>query len=70
MVVKNKLLDIRLAKGYQFQKDFAKVLGLSQYQYTRYENNERQPSLEIMLKICDKNKLDMDPRDLFYLEEN
>lgn len=69
MGVKNKLLEIRLAKGYKFQKDFAEYLGLSQYQYNRYERNERQPSLEVILDICGPDKLNMDPRDIFYLEE-
>lgn len=68
MGVKNKLLELRLKHGYQFQKDFAEYLGLSQYQYNRYERNERQPSLEMALKICSRDKLDIDPRELFYLE--
>lgn len=65
-MVKNRLLEFRLKLGYKFQKDFAEYLELSQYQYNRYEQNERQPSLEIALKIC--YKLNIDPRELFYLE--
>jgi transcriptional regulator with XRE-family HTH domain len=65
--MKNRFLEIRLSKGYKFQKDFAKYLGISQYQYTRYENNERQPSLEVLLKICDK--LDMDIRDIYAIKK-
>ncbi|SNS04400.1 DNA-binding transcriptional regulator, XRE-family HTH domain [Anaerovirgula multivorans] len=68
MKVKNKFLEIRLQMGYKFQKDFAEFLGLSQYQYNRYERNERQPSLEVTLDICGTNKLNMDPRDIFYLD--
>ncbi|MFT9497036.1 helix-turn-helix transcriptional regulator [Anaerosolibacter sp.] len=69
MGVKNRFLQIRLEKGYKFQQDFAKFLGVSQYQYNRYEMNVNQPSLESLLKICGKDKLDMDPRELFYLDE-
>lgn len=68
MGVKNRLLEIRLKMGYKFQKDFAEFLKISQYQYNRYERNENQPSLEIVIKMCCKEKLDMDPRELFYLE--
>jgi len=65
-MVKNRLLEIRLRLGYKFQKDFAEFLSLSQYQYNRYERNERQPSLEVALKIS--TKLNTDPRDIFYLD--
>lgn len=68
MGVKNKFLDIRLRLGYKFQKDFAEFLEIGQYQYNRYERNERQPTLEVVLKICGTDKLNMDPRDIFYLE--
>jgi len=67
LAVRNRLLEIRLSRGYQFQTEFAKFLGLPQYQYNRYERNERQPSLEIVLDICGKDKLDIDPREVFYL---
>lgn len=68
MTVKNKFLEIRLKLGYQFQKDFAEYLELSQYQYNRYERNVNQPSLEVILRICGKDKLNIDPREIFYLE--
>lgn len=68
MGVKNKLLEERLKRGYKFQKDFAEFLELGQYQYNRYERNENQPSLEVLLKICSKDKLDIDPRELLFLE--
>lgn len=67
-MVKNRLLEIRLKLGYKFQKDFAGFLKLSQYQYNRYERNERQPSLEVVIKICSPDKLNIDPRDIFYLD--
>jgi transcriptional regulator with XRE-family HTH domain len=66
-MVKNKLLEIRLQMGYRFQKDFAEHLEISQYQYNRYEKNINQPSLEVLLDICGPEKLNIDPREIFYL---
>lgn len=66
MGVKNRFAEIRLQRGYKFQKSFAEFLELSQYQYNRYERNERQPSLEIALSIS--YKLNIDLRDIFYLD--
>lgn len=68
MGVKNRFLEIRLQLGYKFQKDFAEFLGLGQFQYNRYERNENQPSLEVILVICSEDKLNIDPRELFYRE--
>lgn len=65
--VMNRLEQIRLAKGFKFQKDFAAFLGVSQYQYNRYAKNINQPSLEVLLDICSPEKLDMDPREVCYL---
>ena len=67
ILIKNRFLEIRLRLGYKFQKDFAEFLEVSQYQYNRYERNENQPSLEVLLKICSKDKLNIDPREIFYL---
>lgn len=68
MKVKNRFLELRLHRGYRFQKDFAEFLELNQYQYNRYERNERQPSLEVVLDICGTEKLNIDPREIFYLD--
>ena len=65
--IKNNLEKIRLENGFKFQKDFADFLELSQYQYNRYERNERQPSLEIAIRIS--KKLNIDVREIFYLED-
>lgn len=53
-MIKNKLLEIRLQKGYKFQKDFAELLGIARNQYSRYENNSAQPSLEVLYDISKK----------------
>lgn len=67
MKVKNRLEQLRLSRGFKFQKDFAEYLGISQYQYNRYEKNINQPSLEVLLDICGPEKLNMDPREVCYL---
>jgi len=54
MAIKNRLLNIRLEMGYKFQKDFAEFLGISPYQYNRYEKNVSQPSVEILYNISKK----------------
>ena len=47
------------------QVEFAEFLGLSQYQYNRYENQARQPTLEIALQIS--AKLNRTVNEIFYL---
>lgn len=54
MAIKNRLLQIRLQMGYSKQKEFAEYLGMSTYQYNRYERNAVQPSIEILYKISKK----------------
>jgi putative transcriptional regulator len=53
MAIENKLKELR----HDFrmnQKEFANFLGLNATQYNRYENQERQPTLEIALLISEK----------------
>lgn len=64
-MVRNKLLDIRLEKKIKFQKDFAEYLGIDQSQYNKYENNAKQPDIEILLKIS--KKLNIHIEDIVYL---
>ncbi|MFT9495820.1 helix-turn-helix domain-containing protein, partial [Anaerosolibacter sp.] len=60
MGVKNRFGDVRLQMKFKKQKDFADFLGLGQSQYSKYENNIEQPNMETVLRICGKDKLDMD----------
>lgn len=53
-MLRNRLLEVRLKMGYKFQKDFAEFLGIARNQYTRYENNSVQPSLEVLYDISRK----------------
>ena len=66
-MIKNKLLDIRLKLRYKKQKDFADFLGIAQAQYSKYENNKDQPSIQIFYKISKKLNIPID--DLIEDEE-
>lgn len=52
----SKIKKARVSKGIR-QKDMARKLGLSVSTYSNYENNYREPKLDIVEKIC--NALDM-----------
>ncbi|WP_423231060.1 helix-turn-helix transcriptional regulator [Clostridium magnum] len=66
--MKNRLLEIRLKIGYKKQKDFAEFLDIATNQYSRYENNSVQPSVEQLCKISKKLKCTME--DLIIYEES
>lgn len=66
-MIKNKLLQIRLQKGYKKQKDFAELLGMSGSAYNLIENNRKQVMLETAIDIA--NKLDMHVDEIFYKSE-
>lgn len=53
-MVKNRLLEIRLKMGYKKQKDFAEFLGINKSQYSKYENNREQPSVEVLHRLAIK----------------
>lgn len=53
-MVKNKLLEIRLKLGYRYAKDFAEFLDINSQQYSRYECNKSQPTLETAYRIAKK----------------
>lgn len=65
-MLKNRLLEIRLSKGYKYAKDFAELLELNPNQYSRYESNKMQPSSEVLYKIC--KKLNMPIEKILYEE--
>ncbi|MFR5264492.1 helix-turn-helix transcriptional regulator [Clostridium sp.] len=67
MPIKNRLLEIRLKLGYKKQDDFAKYLEINRTQYNLYENNKKQPKLEILCKISKKLNIKLD--DLIEFEE-
>ncbi|GAA0083106.1 helix-turn-helix transcriptional regulator [Clostridium sp. CTA-6] len=67
MNLKNRFLEIRLKRGYRFAKDFADFLEINSQQYSRYESNKSQPSLEVIYKAA--KKLNMYIEDIVYEEE-
>jgi DNA-binding XRE family transcriptional regulator len=66
MAVKNRLKEIR--HDYRMnQVEFAQFLGISQYQYNRYELQRQQPTLEGALMIAEK--LNKPLEHIFYLDK-
>lgn len=49
----NKRLRILRKKQKISQKDFAKILGVSNVVLSRYENGERKPDYDILIKIAE-----------------
>ncbi len=53
MSVQNRLKSFR-HKYEMNQTEFAALLGVALPQYNRYENNQRQPTLEVALRISER----------------
>jgi len=66
MSIKNKLLQIRLNRGYKFQKDFAEFLNMSKKDYNLIENNKKGISIENAFLIAEK--LNMRIEEIWYKE--
>lgn len=65
-MVKNRLKELRHDHRMN-QVEFAEFLGLSQYQYNRYELQRQQPTLEGALRIAEK--LNKPVEQIFYLDK-
>lgn len=57
-----RLKAIRVPKGFRTARSFAEALGIDENRYTRYERGEVEPSLELLLRMCDL--LSATPNDL------
>jgi putative transcriptional regulator len=66
MPISNRLKELRHDHRMN-QKEFAEFLGISVYQYNRYENQTRQPTLEVALQIS--NKIEKPVNDICFLVE-
>lgn len=66
MRIKNRLKSFR-HKYEMNSKEFATFIGINSDQYSRYENNRRQPTLEIAVRISEK--LNVTVNDIFYLTD-
>lgn len=65
-MLKNKLLKIRLERGYKNSKDFAEFLGINSSTYSKIENNKKDVNLENAFKIAEK--LNMKIEEIWYRE--
>lgn len=52
--MKNRLLEIRLNMGYKNQQDFADYLAVGRSNYNLIENNKKQVTLEMAMRIAQK----------------
>lgn len=63
----NRFLEIRLKKGYRFQKDFAEFLEMERQEYNKLENNKKPLTLKRALIYAPK--LGVTVEELCYLKE-
>lgn len=56
------LKEKRLAKGYS-QSEVARLLGITQQRYSRYELGQREPGLDFIIDVA--KVLDFKPGDFF-----
>ena len=62
-----RLKALRLQRGFDRARFFAKTLGIEENRYTRYERAEVEPSLTLIQKMCDT--LRVTPNDLLGFAE-
>lgn len=58
----SRLKTVRKAAGFKSARALAKVLGIDENRYTRYERAEVEPNLQLIVKIC--NLLETSPNEL------
>lgn len=68
MIVKNRLREIRHELYIDTQLEMARLLGIAQNQYNRYERQQIQPTLVVALIIA--QKLNKRVEEIFYLKED
>lgn len=54
-----KIQKLRKAAGYSSQEEFAEALGLSRTHVGHIEQGRKNPSMEVMVKIAKKLKVDI-----------
>ncbi|MED3911227.1 helix-turn-helix transcriptional regulator [Peribacillus simplex] len=67
MSIRNRLKELRHDHR-MTQTEFAAFIGLSVYQYNRYEKEAREPSLDNAMLISER--LGMTVNEIFYREES
>ena len=58
-----RLRQLRIEKGIMHARKFAKALGIEENRYTRYERAKVEPTLTLILRMCEI--LEVTPNDLF-----
>jgi transcriptional regulator with XRE-family HTH domain len=58
----NQLRRLRALKGFASAREFAHAVGIDENRYTRYERAEVEPSLTVLLKMCET--LGVSPNEL------
>ena len=58
-MLKDKLRELRECNQLK-QKDMARILNITTSCYSNYEQGTREPSIEILKKICDYYDIDLD----------
>lgn len=66
-MLNNNLKKIRMQEYLMNKREFAKVLDIAEQQYSRYENGQTVPSLEIALKIS--NSIQKNINDIWFLND-
>ena len=67
MGVKNRLKEIRMREYMLSQKEFCKIIGISQSTYSNIEANKIQGNIENIIIIA--RALNRKVEDIWYLEE-
>jgi transcriptional regulator with XRE-family HTH domain len=62
-----RLRELRTERGFRHAREFARVLGIEENRYTRYERAEVEPSLTLIHKMC--VTLQVSPNDLLGYNE-
>ena len=63
-----RLRQLRTERGFRHARQFARVLGIEENRYTRYERAEVEPSLTLIHQIC--VTLQVAPSDLLGLPKS
>ncbi|MBR0348017.1 MAG: helix-turn-helix transcriptional regulator [Clostridia bacterium] len=65
MMLNNNLKIIRMREYLMNKREFSKMLDIAEQQYSRYENGQSIPSLEIAIKIS--NSLQKNINDIWFI---
>ncbi len=66
-MLNNNLKIIRMREYLMNKREFSKMLDVAEQQYSRYENGQSVPSLEIAIKIS--NSLQKNINDIWFISD-